>query len=394
MTKPPLVYDPYAYEIHEDPYPTYRRLRDEAPAYFNPDRQFWALSRYHDVYQAFHDWETYSSAEGVSLERSTTGGLPMIISMDPPRQAKLRKLVSKAFTPRRVATMEPVIRALTRKWLAPLLARGEGDFIEDFSAKLPMDAISVLIGVPAEDQDLVRGWADALLHRNPGDDSIPPAGLEASANMIRYFAQVVGRRRGAPAEDLVSDLIVAEIDGEHLADDEIIGFCFLLAIAGNETTTKMLGNAIYQLGRHPDQRALVVREPSRIPDVVEETLRFDNSTQMLARTLARNVTLHERTLRAGERLVLLLGSGNRDERVFARADAFDITRPPQPHLGFGYGMHVCLGASLARLEGRVALEEFLPYAADYVIDESGLVRVHSANVRGYAHVPIRFQPVA
>lgn len=390
----PLVYDPYAYEIHEDPYPTYKRLRDEAPAYYNPERKFWALSRYQDVYDAFHDWETYSSSEGVALERSTATALPMIITMDPPRQAKLRKLVSKAFTPRRIATMEPVIRTLTRKWLTPLLRKGGGDFIQEFSAKLPMDAISSLIGVPDEDQDRVRGWADALLHREAGEAAIPQAGIEGSANMVRYFGEVVARRRRAPADDLVTDLIGAELDGEHLTDLEIMGFCFLLAIAGNETTTKMLGNAVHLLMQHPDQRALVQREPARIADVVEETLRFDNSTQMLARTLRRDVTLHGRHLPNGDRVVLLIGAGNRDDRVFPNADAFDITRKPQPHLGFGYGMHVCLGASLARLEGRVALEEFLPYAGDYHIDTAGLVRVHSPNVRGYAHMPISFAPVS
>lgn len=383
-----LVYDPYAYEIHEDPYPIYRRLRDEAPAYHNAERGFWALSRYQDVYQAFRDWETYSSAEGVALERVTTTYIPMIIAMDPPRQAKLRKLVSKAFTPRRVATMEPVVRTLARKWLAPLRAAGRGDFIEDFAAKLPMDVISSLIGVPDEDQDLVRGWADALLHREAGDAEIPQAGRDASANMIRYFAEVVGRRRRTAADDMVTDLIAAEVDGERLADDEIIGFCFLMAIAGNETTTKMLGNAAVLLGRHPEQRALVVREPQRIADVVEETVRFDNSTQMLARTATRDVTLHGRTIPAQSRVVLLIGAGNRDERAIDRPDEFDVTRTQQPHLAFGYGMHVCLGASLARLEGRVALEEFLPSAPRYRIDEAGLVRVHSPNVRGYAHVPI------
>jgi cytochrome P450 len=385
----PLIYDPYAYEIHEDPYPVYRRLRDEAPAYHNPERAFWALSRYHDVYHAFRDWETYSSNEGVALERATTAHIPMIIAMDPPRQAKLRRLISAAFTPRRVATMEPAVRALARKWLAPLLARREGDFIGDFAAKLPMDVVSTMIGVPPDDRDLVREWADTLLHRDAGYAGVPEAALAASASMIQYFADVVARSRKHPGDDLVTDLLAAEVDGERLAPDEIIGFCFLLAIAGNETTTKMLGNAVVLLHRHPDQRALVVRRPDRIPDAVEETVRFDNSTQMLARTATRDVSIHGRTIPAGSRVVLLIGAGNRDERVFTRADAFDVTRPAQPHLAFGYGMHVCLGASLARLEGRVALEEFLACAPDYAVDESGLQRVHSPNVRGYSRVPIR-----
>ncbi|MGH7894118.1 MAG: cytochrome P450 [Candidatus Binatia bacterium] len=388
----PLVYSPFAYEIHEDPYPTYARLRDEAPAYYNPDLDFWALSRFDDVHAAMQDWVTYSSAEGVSLEQGSTARPPMIIAMDPPRQQKLRKLVSKAFTPRRVATMEPHIRTLTRTYLEPLLSRGTCDFIQDFGAKLPMDVISKMMGVADEDQDMLRGWADAVLHREEGKADIPKEGLEASGNLVRYFATDLARRRQRPGDDLISALTLAEVDGERLTDAEIIGFCFLLVIAGNETTTKMLGNAIVLLARHLDQRAWLLANPARIADAVEEVVRYDNSSQMLARVLTRDVALHGRTMQAGKKVVLLVGSANRDERVFERPDAFDVRRAPKASLAFGYGIHVCLGASLARLEGRVALEEVLPRIADYEVDESGLVRVHSANVRGYSTVPIRFAP--
>ena len=390
----PVVYDPYAYEIHEDPYPTYRRLRDEAPAYCNEERGFWALSRYRDVHGAMQDHQTFSSSEGVALERGTAMRIPMIIALDPPRQTQLRRLVSKGFTPRRVAEMEPAVRALARKWLAPLVARGHGDFIEEFSAKLPMDVISTLLGVPDADQDMLRGWSDALLHREPGKASIPRRGLEGSANMIRYFGEAIAARRRRPGDDLVSALVDAEVDGERLADDEIIGFCFLLVIAGNETTTKMLGNAAILLEHHPDARALLVREPARIADAVDEVVRFDNSTQMLARTATRDVPLHDQTIPAGARVVLLVGSANRDERAFERPDEFDIRRGPTDHLAFGVGIHYCLGASLARLEGRVALEEFLAHVPEYDVDRAGLVRVHSPNVRGYAHVPVRFRATA
>ena len=388
----PLLYSPFAYEIHEDPYPTYARLRDEAPSYHNPELDFWALSRFADVHQAMQDWETYSSSAGVSLEEGSGTRPPMIIMMDPPRQQKLRKLVSKAFTPRRIATMEPEIRALTRKHLDPLVSRGAFDFIENFSAKLPMDAISVMMGVPEQDQDMLRGWADVLLHREEGKSEIPKAGLEGSANLARYFAEDLARRRKHPGDDLISALCEAEIDGERLTDAEIIGFCFLLVIAGNETTTKMLGNAIVLLGRHPDQRTWLLANPDRIADAVEEVVRYDNSTQMLARLLMRDVTLHGKTMPKGRKVLLLVGSANRDERALARPNEFDVRRVQQPHMGFGYGVHVCLGASLARLEGRVALEEVLPRLGDYEVDAAKLVRVHSANVRGYARVPIRFAP--
>lgn len=385
----PVVYDPYAYAIHEDPYPTYKRLRDEAPAYYNSERGFWALSRYHDIYEAMHDWQTFSSAGGVALEGSGKAP-PMIIAMDPPRQMKLRRLVSTVFTPRRVAQTEPQIRALTLKHLLPLLERRELDFIQEFAGKLPMDVISTMLGVPDGDQDMLRGWSDTLLHREPGQPNVTPAGMEAAGNLVRYFAGELQRRRKQPGDDFISNLLAAEIDGGRLADDEVLGFCFLLIIAGNETTTKMLGNAAYLLWKHPEQRTLLVREPRRIADAVEEVVRFDNSTQMLARVLTRDVSLHGKTMPEGQRVILLLGSGNRDERAIERPDDFDITRATLQHLGFGFGIHVCLGASLARLEGRVALEEVLARIPNYEIDEAGIERVHSPNVRGYARVPMRF----
>src|SRR5262245_23592088 len=385
----PLVYDPYAYHIHEDPYPTYKRLRDEAPAYYNPDLDFYALSRFHDVWNAIQDWETYSSAEGVSLERGSGDRPPMIIAMDPPRQQKLRRLVSKAFTPRRVAELEPTVRMLTRKYLEPVLERGTCDFIQDFAAKLPMDVISTMMGVQESDQDMLREWADTLLHREEGKSENPRAGARGVGKLARYFAEDLARRRARLGDDLISALLEAEVDGERLSDAEIIGFCFLLVIAGNETTTKMLGNALVLLARHPDQRAWLVANPNRIGDAVEEVVRFDNSSQMLARLLMRDVTLHGRTMPAGKKVLLLIGAANRDERAIARPNEFDVRRTLQPHLAFGYGIHVCLGAPLARLEGRVALEEVLPRMPEYVIDESKLVRVHSANVRGYAQVPLR-----
>jgi cytochrome P450 len=387
----PLVYDPYAYEIHEDPYPTYKRLRDEAPAYYNAQLGFHALSRFHDVWNAIQEWDTFSSAEGVSLERGSGARPPMIIAMDPPRQQKLRRLVSKAFTPRRVAELEPTVRALTRKYLEPVISRGACDFVQDFAAKLPMDVISTMMGVAEGDQDMLREWADTLLHREEGRSEIPQAGLEASGKLARYFAEDLVRRRRQPGDDLISALLDAEVDGERLTDAEISGFCFLLVIAGNETTTKMLGNAMVLLERHPDQRAWLVANPGGLAGAVEEVVRYDNSTQMLARVLTRDVSLHGTTMQAGRKLLLLIGSANRDERAIERPDEFDVRREPS-HLAFGHGLHVCLGASLARLEGRVALEEVLPRMPDYAVDPAGLVRVHSANVRGYSHVPMRFTP--
>ena len=384
-----VEFSPYAYDIHENPYPVYKRLRDEAPAYHNDELGFWALSRFKDVFEAMQDWQTFSSAAGVSLEKSSAATPPMIIAMDPPRQVKLRRLISLVFTPRRVAMLEPKVRALTVEYLAPLVERGEFDLIKEFAAKVPMDVISTMLGVPREDQDSVRGWADVLLHREANRAEIPPEGVAGARNLAGYFAKKLGERRSQPSDDMISDLIEAEIDGERLGDAEIIGFCFLLAIAGNETTTKMIGNAIYWLSKNPEQRRVIVDDPSLIPGAVEEVTRYDNSTQMLARVLTRDIEMHGRKMSAGDRVLLLLGAGNRDEREFRDPDVFDVRRKFERTVAFGHGVHVCLGASLARLEGRVVLEEIHARMPRYEIDEASLERVHSANVRGYSSMKIR-----
>jgi cytochrome P450 len=289
-----------------------------------------------------------------------------------------------------VVGLETSIRQLAVHYLDEVRASGSFDFIKDFAGQLPMDVISEMLGVPREDRDMLRGWADTVVHREEGKPDIPPAGMEAAANMIHYFAKHVARRRSEPGEDLTAALIAAEIDGDRLNDKEIMAFLFLMVIAGNETTTKLLGNALYWLWRHPEQRARVNGDPSVIPNWVEETLRFDNSTQMLARTLTCDVELHGKTMRKGDKVALLVGAANRDERVFRDPDAYDVARDCRQSLSFGYGTHFCLGASLARLEARVSLEELMARFADYEIDPVGLVRVHSSNVRGFSAIPIHF----
>jgi len=390
-----VEFSPYSYEIHEDPYPTYRTLRAHAPVYRNEGLGFWALSRYDDVLAAFKEPLLFSNAQGVSLERSSGGdpsALASFLAMDPPRHDQLRALVSRGFTPRRVADLEPRIRELAVGHIDRFINAGRCDFIQDFAGKLPMDVISELLGVPEADRDTLRHWADTVLHREEGKSEIPAASVEATKRLVGYFAGLVAERKKQRGADLPSALLDAEIDGERLRDGDVRAFLFLMVIAGNETTTKLLGNALYWLWRNPGERDKVGRDPGLIPNWVEETLRYDSSTQMLARTVARDVEMHGHRLRAGDKLLLLVGSANRDERVFEASEVFDVTRDTSQHIAFGKGTHFCLGASLARLEGRVALEEIQARLPDFEIDASNLVRVHSANVRGFASMPIQFTP--
>jgi hypothetical protein len=388
-----VEFDPYSYAVHEDPYPFYKALRDEAPAYWNDRVKFWALSRHADVLAAFKDSARYSNAGGVSLERSSAqdpSAVAFFLAMDPPRHDQLRNLVSRAFTPRRVTELEPRVRAITAHYIDRFIEAGRCDFIGDFAARLPMDVISELLGVPSDDRDELREWADLVLHREPGVSAVPPAGMQATMRLLGYFTELVAERRRRPGEDLTSALAEAELDGERLSDRDIKAFLFLMVIAGNETTTKLLGNALYWLWRNPPERALVRADPALVPRWVEETLRYDSSTQALARTLTVDTTLHGQTMRAGDKVLLLLGAANRDERVFPDPDRFDLQRDQTESLAFGKGTHFCLGAALARLEGRIALEAVLVRLPDFEIEPGGLVRVHSANVRGYAAMPITF----
>ena len=380
--------NPYSYEFHDDPFTVYRTLRDDAPCYHNEELGFWALSRYDDVVAALHDPVTYCSRYGITLERGNP--VPMLLTMDPPDHTVMRRLVSRAFTPRHIAGLEPSVRALSRQYLDALGDRRSVDLVGDYAALLPMDVISNLLGVPEADQEQLRKWSDALLHREEGLPDVTPEGIEAATNLYKYFATFVSDRRAHPgADDFTAALLAAEPDGEALSDEQVIGFCFLLIIAGNETTTKLLANCLLAFQRFPSEKAKVLADRTRIADAIEEILRFEGSTQLMARTLTRAVELHGASMPEGAKILLLLGSANRDERVWAHADEFDIDRAwPTHHVGFGHGIHVCLGAALARLEMRVSLEEFLDFAPHYVIDESALERVHSGNVRGYSRMPV------
>ncbi len=387
--------NPFSWAFHDDPYPTYRWLRDEAPLYRNDTMRFWALSRFRDVMGAFVDWQTYSSVGALVLEKLDPVYLdmaPLMILMDPPRHDRLRKLVSRAFTPRRIAELEPLVRKLACDSLDKLHADGGGDFVEDFSTPFPMDVIFGLLGVPEADRRQVRTWIDVSLSRDEGTDAIPNRAKEAGARSLQYFFGLVQELRARPNEGLISGLFDVELENDdggstRLTDGEIVGFCTLLGAAGSETTTRLLGFAALLFSRHPDQYATILADPRRIPDAVEEVLRWSSPAQYAVRNVMRDVEWYGQRVPAGDRILLLAGAANRDEREYPDPDRFDVTRGIPTQLGFGQGVHFCIGASLARLESRVALEEFSRRFPRFTVDEPRCRRVHMSNVHGYESVP-------
>lgn len=383
------IYDPFDYRHHENPYPDYRRLRDEAPVYRNDRYGFYALSRYEDCFAAARNYKVFSSARGTSLEE-LKGQISLLITSDPPVHTRLRSMLSEMFMPGRVAPLEGAVRSMARELLAPHLANGRLDVIVDFAARLPMAIICRMLGFAREDEDMLRSWTDQCVHRDEGVFEMPEEGLRATYSLYGYFEQDLQRRSGVAASGNLVDTLVAAEQAGKLSHEELLGYMYLLSIAGNETTTKLIGNMVFQLHRHPDQRALLHANPGLMPAAVEETMRFDGPTQMMARTTTQDVHLHGQTIPADSKVALLFISANRDERKFERAEVYDIRRDARHHLGFGAGLHACLGAALARLEARVALEEILKVAPDFHVEESGLRRMHSPQVRGYTHLPIRF----
>lgn len=387
-----IRYDPFDVDIHHDPYPTYRLLRDEAPVYRAADSGTWVLSRHHDVIGALLDHHSYSSVNGVFPappgSRVMESFLPMMIMMDPPRHDQLRALVSKAFTPRRIGAMHDAIEDLA-DGLVQHFEPGSGaaDFIADFAGIIPAWVIADLLGVPRQDREQFRQWSNTLVQANPtrGTDK---RGLAAASAIYAYFADFLGERRREPREDLMSALVAAEVDGQRLTDDELLGFCLLLLIAGHETTTNLLGNAAVVLAEHPRSRHRLVGDPASIAPAIEELLRYDSPVQGLSRILTHDVTLHGTTMAAGESVLLLFGSANRDERVFSDPDLFDIDRKPEHQVAFGRGVHFCLGAALARLEARIALRAFLARVPDWEVDAGAATRLHSGPIRGFVSLPI------
>ena len=386
MTK---VYDPFSYEIDEDPYPVYRWMRDEAPVYRNEELDFYALTRFHDNLDAFIDKDAYTSTWSTSLEfmKEPHPDSGLMIWMDPPDHNRYRGLVSKAFTPRRIADLEPRIRAIATGYLDALVGRERFDVVQEFTARLPMDVISTMLGIPESDRRWVQEGSNAMLHRDPGSPLPRPEAIDATGEVLAYFDQQIAERRARPRDDMMTLLTQVELedeDGEvsRLSDSDIRQLLMLLATAGNETVTKLLATAYYELWRNPDERALVAADPGLARNAVEEILRFDPPSQYQGRVTTRDVTIHGVAIPKHSRVLLINGATGRDERKFVAPDTFDVRRQIDVHLGLGYGRHLCLGASLARLESRIAIEELLARFPRYEVPADGIERMHSSNVRG------------
>jgi cytochrome P450 len=387
--EPTTEYDPFSYSVQEDPYPFYAWMREKAPVYRNPDRNFWALSRHADVASALRDPVRFTNRNGISLEPSLWGPQAyknvFFLALDPPDHGALRGLISKDFTPRSVARNEARIRELTRRRLDPLLERDQFDFAADFAAAVPNDMVCEMLGIPEADWDLIRHDTDLLTGRGEDSDERSPDTLAAAFRLATYYVNLVADIRRHPSDNLTSILCQAVVDGEPVTDSEIVAFLFLIVSGGNESTGKLIGNAWYHGWRLPDVKRAGLA--GRFRDWSNETLRYDNSSQMTSRTLTEDTVIHDTPLPAGARIVLLHASGNRDHRVFDDPDRFDIDRDNRKMLSFGAGPHHCLGNALATLEIEVILEELASEIADYDIDIAAAKRVHSAHQRGFASLP-------
>ncbi len=395
----PVEFDPFSDEYFNMPYDLYRRMRNEAPVYFNEKYGFWALFRYDDVCSAHKDWQTFSSSHGVDLSTLNTDPAVIrmyrsIIMMDPPEHDRLRALVSRVFTPRAVSALEPMVREVIQGFLAPFDGAEGFDAVVDFGAPFPVEIISRMLGVPEGERQQIRHWLDVGLHREPGQMDPTPEGIQAQAESAVYFMDLIAEKRRRPTDDMITRLTQVEVDrgdGEmtSLDDAEIAGFASLLGGAGAETVTKLVGNAVVLFARHPEQYDKVKEDPARVAPAVEEILRYYPPSQYQGRFSVRDSEYSGVKVPAGYPTILITGSATRDERFFDEPDAFNVDRPPSLALGLGYGIHSCLGAALARMESRIAVEELSRRWPNYEVDEAGCTRVQMSNVAGFASVPVQ-----
>lgn len=391
----PIYYDPYDIEIDTDPYPVWKRMRDEAPLYYNDRHDFYAVSRFADVKSCSVDWKTYISGRGSVLELIKTGmEMPpgSILFEDPPAHDMHRGLLSRVFTPRRMNAIEPQVRAFCARSLDPLVGSGRFDFIADLAAEMPMRTIGMLLGIPESDQVGLRDSLDEGMKLKPDgtpdDQRVPDAVFNSDA-----FGEYIDWRADHPSDDLMTDLLNAEFTDDTgtvrtLRRDEILNYIGLLAGAGNETTTRLIGWSGKLLAEHPDQRKQLHDDRSLIPNAVEELLRYEAPSPVQARYVTRDVEHYGQQVPEGSIMLLLTAAANRDDRTFDDPDRFDIHRKIDQHLTFGYGIHFCLGSHLARLEGRVAIDEVLNRFPTWEVDWDNAVQAHTSTVRGWESLPV------
>jgi cytochrome P450 len=389
-----LRYDPYDVAINADPYPHFKRLRDESPLYYNEQHDFYALSRHEDVERALVNWGTFSSARTVILELIQAGiEFPpgIVLFEDPPIHDLHRGLLSRVFTPRRMNALEPQIRELCAEALDPLVGTGELDFITHLGKFMPMRVIGMLLGIPEQDQTAIRDRADANLRVREGEKM--HVGDEQLDIGLEMFEEYIDWRAEHPSDDLMTALLTAEFEDEtgetrRLTREEVLTYIAVVAGAGNETTTRLIGWAGKVLADFPDERRKLVDDPSLIPNAIEELLRFEPPAPHAARYVTEEVDYYGSTIPAGSAALLLMGSANRDERKFTDPDRFDVNREVRGHIAFGFGLHFCLGAALARLEGRVALEEVLKRFPEWTVDMSRARLSPTSTVRGWETLPV------
>lgn len=376
-------------QSHLDPYPAFSRLREDQPVYLEPDFGTYALTRYDDVYGALRDHQTFSSAQGISPGLRSSGALfTTMIMMDPPRHTRLRALVIRAFTPRVLALLEPWLVRLVDDLIDAFPDSGEVDVVEQLTVPLPVTAIARVMGIPEEDGTKFKAWSDAVVGAT--DRAIPEEARAKILEMMQYFGATIARRKAEPGDDMMSTIALAEVDGERLTDPEMLGFCLLLLIAGNETTTNLLGNTLNVLAARPDLWETLRANPARIPEAIEESLRFESPVQALFRTTTRDLELHGVHIPTGAKVAVCYAAANRDHREFPDPDNFRLDRGLLSHVAFGYGIHYCLGAPLARLEAKVALERLTLRYGSIAAGAGEKTRVPSSILRGFEHLPLRF----
>ena len=389
-----IYYDPYDFKIDTDPYPIWRRLREERPLYYNARYDFFALSRFEDVEHASVDWRTFSSAKGTLLEIIKSGmEIPpgSIIFEDPPDHERHRGLLSRVFTPRKMNAIEPKVRELCARSLDPLVGSGGFDFIADLGAQMPMRTIGMLLGIPEQDQEAIRDHIDEGLKLEEG--TMPDLDAFRGHEPDSLFADYIEWRAQHPSDDLMTELLQGEYedaDGQpqRLTRAEVLGYVTLIAAAGNETTTRLIGWTGKVLAEHPDQLRELAADRTLVPGAIEEVLRFEAPSPVQARYVTTDTEHHGEVVPAGSTMVLLTGSANRDDRKFAAGESFDIHRKIDHHLSFGYGIHFCLGAALARLEARVALDEVLQRFPSWEVDTDNAVQARTSTVRGWERLPV------